>query len=128
MPGLRPQSLPTSLQRPLGDFTAVDPQPSAVVSSHLDLVVGPNDEILQQQVVHISIRDVLKLVPHGQPGQAVPEGKGRGTVESESACLASYPGNRPEQRCTIGLPAVAEVLCICAVRQGARQHMQLLSP
>lgn len=64
-PGLpRPLSPPTSLQRPLGDFAAVDTQPGAVVGSHLDLIIGPNDEVLQQQVVDVSIGDVLKLVPN----------------------------------------------------------------
>lgn len=60
----RPLSPPTSLKRPLGDFAAVDAQPGAVVGCHLDLIIGPNDEVLQQQVVDVSIRDVLKLVPH----------------------------------------------------------------
>lgn len=59
-----PLSPPTSLQGPLGDFAAVDAQPGAVVGSHLDLIIGPDDEVLQQQVVDVSIRDVLKLVPN----------------------------------------------------------------
>ena len=71
----RPMSPPTSLQRPLGDLAAVDAQPGAVVGGHLDLVVGPDDEVLEQQVVDIGIRDVLILVPDRQPGQAVPEGR-----------------------------------------------------
>lgn len=61
---LWPLSPPTSLQRPLSDFAAVDAQPGTVVGSHLDLIISPNDEVLQQQVVNISIRDVLKLVPN----------------------------------------------------------------
>lgn len=59
-----PPSPPTSLQCPLGDFAAVDAQPGAVVGGHLDLIIGPDDEVLQQQVVDVSIRDVLKLVPN----------------------------------------------------------------
>lgn len=81
----RSRSPPTSLQRPLGDFAAVDTQPGAIVGGHLDLVVGPDDEVLQQQVVDVRIRDVLKLVPDGQPGQAVPAGRKAGCSASESA-------------------------------------------
>lgn len=65
-------ALPTSLQRPLCHLHAVHPQASAVVRRHLNLIVGPDDEVLQEQVVDISIGDVLELVAHGQPGQAVP--------------------------------------------------------
>lgn len=68
---LRP-ALPTSLQRPLCHLHAVHPQASAVVRCHLDLIVGPDDEVLQEQVVDISIGNVLELVAHGQPSQAVP--------------------------------------------------------
>ena len=89
----RPLSPPTSLQCPLGDFAAVDTQSGAVVGGHLDLVVGPDDEVLQQQVVDISICDVLKLVPDRQPGQAVPEGRKPGCHRLESTCLSSCPGS-----------------------------------
>lgn len=69
-------SLPTSLQRPLGHLHAVHPQAGAVVRRHLDLVVGPDDEVLQEQVVDVGVGDVLELVAHGQPGQAVPGHEG----------------------------------------------------
>lgn len=65
-------SPPTSLQGPLCHLHAVDPQAGAVVGGHLDLIVGPDDEVLQEEVVDLGVGDVLELVPHGQPGQAVP--------------------------------------------------------
>lgn len=96
----RPPAVPTSLQRPLGDFAAVDTEPGAVVGRHLDLVVGPDDEVLQQQVVDVGVRDVLELVPDGQPGQAVPAGNGEGTgVDSH---------------CPPDLPVGLDVLGVCA--------------
>lgn len=63
----------TSLQSPLGDFVAESSQTRPVVGSHLDLVVGPDDEVLQQQVGHIWAGDVLDLVVDRQPGQTIPE-------------------------------------------------------
>lgn len=88
------RSPPTSLQCPLGDFAAVDTQTGAVVGGHLDLVVGPDDEVLQQQIVDVSVCDVLKLVPDGQPGQAVPKGReeGRGWRAGDSL-MGTCPGN-----------------------------------
>lgn len=62
----------TSLQRPLGDFVAKRTQTRPVVSSHLDLIVGPDDEVLQEQVRHFWTGDVLELVVHRQPSQTVP--------------------------------------------------------
>lgn len=62
----------TSLQRPLGDFVAKRAQTRPVVSGHLDLIVGPDDELLQKQVSHVWTGDVLELVVHRQPGQTVP--------------------------------------------------------
>lgn len=48
-------------------------QPRPVVRSHLNLIVGPDDEVLQEQVGHIWTGDVLDLVVHRQPGQTVTE-------------------------------------------------------
>lgn len=62
----------TSLQRPLGDFVAKRAQTRPVVSGHLDLIVGPDDEVLQKQVSHVWTGDVLELVVHWQPSQTVP--------------------------------------------------------
>lgn len=62
----------TSLQRPLRHLVAKGPQAGPVVGSHLDLVVGPDDQVLQEQVGHVRAGDVLELVVHRQPGQAVP--------------------------------------------------------
>lgn len=62
----------TSLQRPLGDFVAKRAQTRPVVSGHLDLIVGPDDEVLQKQVSHVWTGDVLELVVHRQPSQTVP--------------------------------------------------------
>lgn len=74
--GVNGEALPTSLQRPLSHLHAVHPQAGAVVCRHLNLVVGPDDEVLQQQVVDLGVGDVLELVAHGQPGQAVPGDRG----------------------------------------------------
>lgn len=62
----------TSLQGPLGDFVAKRAQTGPVESGHLDLIVGPDDEVLQKQVGHVWTGDVLELVVHRQPGQTVP--------------------------------------------------------
>lgn len=48
-------------------------QPRSIVCSHLNLIVGPDDEVLQEQVGHIWTGNVLDLVVHRQPGQAVTE-------------------------------------------------------
>ena len=63
----------TSLQSPLGDFVAESAQTRPVVGGHLDLIVGPDDEVLQQQVGHFWTGDVLHLVVDRQPSQTVPE-------------------------------------------------------
>lgn len=63
----------TSLQGPLGDFMAESAQTCPVIGGHLDLIVSPDDEVLQQQVGHIRAGNVLNLVVHRQPGQTVPE-------------------------------------------------------
>lgn len=47
-------------------------QARPIVGSHLDLVVGPDDEVLQEQVGHIWTGDVLELVVHWQSSQTVP--------------------------------------------------------
>lgn len=62
----------TSLQRPLRHLVAKRAQTGPVVSSHLDLIVGPDDEVLQEQVGHVWTGDVLELVVHRQPAQSVP--------------------------------------------------------
>lgn len=63
----------TSLQSPFCDFMAVGAPARSVIGRHLDLIVGPDDEVLQQQVGHIWTGDVLDLVVDRQPGQTVPE-------------------------------------------------------
>lgn len=62
----------TSLQGPLGDLVAEGAQTGTVVGRHLDLIVGPDDEILQQQVGHIWTGDVPDLVIPWQTCQPVP--------------------------------------------------------
>ena len=49
-------------------------QPGAIVGRHLDLVVGPDDEFLQQQVGHVGGGDVHDLVVTGQTREPVPRG------------------------------------------------------
>lgn len=62
----------TSLQSPLSDFMAENAQTCPIVGSHLNLIVSPDDEVLQQQVGHIWAGNVLDLVVHGQPSETVP--------------------------------------------------------
>ncbi|TNN35607.1 hypothetical protein EYF80_054228 [Liparis tanakae] len=54
---------------PLSDFMAEGAQTRPVVGRHLNLIVSPDDEVLQQQVGHIGTGDVLHLVVHRQPSQ-----------------------------------------------------------
>lgn len=61
----------TSLESPLGDFMAENPKSRPVVSRHLNFIVCPDDEVLQEQRGHIWTGDVLDLVIHRQPGEAV---------------------------------------------------------
>lgn len=63
---------PTSLQSVLGDGAAVDAQAGSGEGSHLDLVLCPDDQILQQAVVGLRAADVLLLVVPWQPSQTVP--------------------------------------------------------
>src|SRR4029434_5812146 len=51
----------TPLQRVLCDRLAVDSQAGCRVGCHLDLVLSPDDELLQQAVVHLRTADVLHL-------------------------------------------------------------------
>lgn len=52
----------TSLQSVLCDRAAVDAKAGSGVGSHLDLVLGPDDQIFQQTVVGLGAADVLLLV------------------------------------------------------------------
>lgn len=61
----------TSLQSPLSDFVAESTQTRPVVRRHLNFIVSPDDEVLQQQVGHIWTGNVLDLVVHWQPSQTV---------------------------------------------------------
>lgn len=63
----------TSLQSPLSDLMAERAQTCPIVGSHLNLIVSPDDEVLQQQVGHIMAGNVLDLVVHRQPSETVPE-------------------------------------------------------
>lgn len=64
-------SSPTSLQSVLSDRAAVDSEAGSCVRSHLDLVLCPDDQILQQTVVRLWAADVLLLVVPWQPCQTV---------------------------------------------------------
>lgn len=57
----------TSLQGPFGDFVAVGAPARAVVGRDLDLVIGPDDEVLQQQTGLVRIRDVFHLAINWKP-------------------------------------------------------------
>lgn len=61
----------TSLESPLSDFMAENPQACPIVGRHLNLIVSPDDEVFQEQGGHIWAGDVLDLVIHRQPGEAV---------------------------------------------------------
>lgn len=62
----------TSLQRVFGNRTAVDAQAGAGVGGHLDLVLCPDDQFLQQAVVGLRTADVLLLVVAWKPRETVP--------------------------------------------------------
>lgn len=57
----------TSLQGPFGDFVAVGAPPRPVVGSHLDLIVGPDDEVLQEQAALVRVGDIFHLAINRQP-------------------------------------------------------------
>lgn len=57
----------TSLQGPLGDFVAVGAPPCSVVGGHLDLIVGPDDEVLQEQAALVRVGDIFHLAINRQP-------------------------------------------------------------
>lgn len=57
----------TSLQGPFGDFVAVGAPARSVVGRDLDLVIGPDDEVLQQQTGLVRIRDVFHLAINWKP-------------------------------------------------------------
>lgn len=57
----------TSLQGPFGDFVAVGAPARSVVSRDLDLVIGPDDELLQQQTGLVRVRDVFHLAINWKP-------------------------------------------------------------
>ena len=63
----------TSLQSVLCDGAAVVSEAGAGVGGHLDLVLGPDDQVAQQAVVGLRAADVLLLVVSRQPRQAIPE-------------------------------------------------------
>lgn len=57
----------TSLQGPFGDFVAVGAPARAVVGRDLDLVIGPDDEVLQQQAGLVWTGDVFHLAINWKP-------------------------------------------------------------
>lgn len=52
---------------------AVNTQSSSIIGRHLNFIISPDDEILQQQVGDIRVRDIFILDIHRQTGQAIPE-------------------------------------------------------
>lgn len=62
----------TSLQSVFCDGATVDTQAGASVGSHLDLVLGPDDQVFQQTVVGLWAADVLLLIVPWQTCQTVP--------------------------------------------------------
>lgn len=61
----------TSLQGPLGHFGTEHSQAGFIKRGHLDLVIGPDNEVLQEQAAEIRVGQVSILVIHRQAGQAV---------------------------------------------------------
>lgn len=57
----------TSLQGPFGDLVAVGAPARSVVGRHLDLVIGPDDEVLQQQAGLVWVGDVFHLAIDWKP-------------------------------------------------------------
>lgn len=62
----------TSLQSVFCDRATVHAQAGSSVGSHLDLVLGPDDQLFQQTVVGLWAADVLLLIVPWQAGQTVP--------------------------------------------------------
>lgn len=62
----------TSLQGPLSNLMAESAQTCPIVGSHLNLIIGPDDEVFQQQCGHIWAGNVLDLVVHRQPSETIP--------------------------------------------------------
>lgn len=54
----------------------VNPQSSSIISRHFNFIISPDDEILQQQVGDIGVRDIFILDIHRQAGQTIPEIRG----------------------------------------------------
>lgn len=57
----------TSLQRPFGDFVAVGAPARSVIGGHLDLIVGPDDEVFQEQAGLVRVRDIFHLTVNREP-------------------------------------------------------------
>ena len=57
----------TSLQSPFSDFVAVGSPARSVIGRHLDLIVGPDDEVLQEQAALVRVGDVFHLAVNRKP-------------------------------------------------------------
>lgn len=62
----------TSLQRVLSDRLTEDAQACPGVCGHLNLILGPDDELCDQAVVDLRTGDVLLLVLSREPCEPVP--------------------------------------------------------
>lgn len=62
----------TSLQRVLSDGLTEDAQACPGICSHLNLILGPDDELCDQTVVDLRAGDVLLLVLSREPRKPVP--------------------------------------------------------
>lgn len=86
------------MQSPFCNFVAVDTQTGTVVRRHLDLVVGPDNEVLQQQVGHVRIGDVLVLNVHRHASQTVPA-EPEGVEQWSERNTECQKGHRIQKRC-----------------------------
>lgn len=64
------------MQGPFSDFVAIGAPACSIIGCHLDLVVGPDDEVLQEQTGLVWVGDVFHLAIHWKPRQTVPGSTG----------------------------------------------------
>lgn len=55
------------MQCPFGDFVAIGAPARSIIGCHLDLIVGPDDEFLQEQTGLVRVGDVFHLTINWKP-------------------------------------------------------------
>lgn len=57
----------TSLQRPFSHFVAIGAPACSIIGCHLNLIVGPDDEVLKEQAGLVWVGDVFHLAIYWKP-------------------------------------------------------------